>query len=375
MVAMRVVFLASTLKVGGAERITGLLSERLRTRGFTTSWALLREAGTEGLALRERGVEVIDRLAPGRFGFGAIPVLAGHFRRAGARAVYCLDHQNAVFSGVMAARLAGVPARFVAIHTTGLWGGGRSLPRGVRLVLPGLTRVIAVAEGQARYLREREGVPADRLVVIRNGIDPADFAPTPARQAAGAALRTTLLAGAPGPLLGVVAALRPEKGHEVLFAALPELLRRWPGLVVACVGDGPARAAVAAAAGAAGVADCVRLLGARDDIPDLLQAFDLVVLPSHPAVETLPLSLIEAMAAGRAVVATRVGSVDELVQEGLTGRLVPPSDPAALGAALAEALDDPARRSAWGAAGRARAAEFTLDATVARTAALLKEHA
>jgi len=84
---------------------------------------------------------------------------------------------------------------------------------------------------------------------------------------------------------------------------------------------------------------------------------------------------VGAGAAGRAVVATRVGSVDELVQEGLTGRLVPPSDPAALGAALAEALDDPARRSAWGAAGRARAAEFTLDATVARTAALLKEHA
>ena len=369
--AMRVVFLASTLRVGGAERITGLLSERLRGRGFTTSWALLRDAGAEGLALRARGLEVVDRLAPGRFGFGAIPALAEHLRRVGARALYCLDHQNAVFSGVMAARLAGVPARFVAIHTTGLWGGGRSLPRGVRLVLPGLTRVIAVAEGQARYLREREGVPADKLVVVRNGIDLADFAPTPERQAAGARARAELLAGAPGPLLGVVAALRPEKGHEVLFAALPALLRRRPGLVVACVGDGPARAAVAAAAGAAGVADCVRMLGARSDIPALLQAFDLVVLPSHPAVETLPLSLIEAMAAGRAVVATRVGSVDELVQDGVTGRLVPPADPAALAAALEELLADPARRAVCEAAGRARAAGFTLDATVARTAALL----
>ncbi|TPW02915.1 MAG: hypothetical protein FD129_3125 [bacterium] len=85
----------------------------------------------------------------------------------------------------------------------------------------------------------------------------------------------------------------------------------------------------------------VHFLGARSDVAELLPAFDLVVLPSHPVVETLPLSVMEAMAAGRPVVATRVGALDELIEDGITGWLVPPRDPEALADRLAACLADP----------------------------------
>lgn len=374
---MRVVFLASTLRVGGAERITGQVSEALARHGIESRWGLLREAGAEGEALRARGVPVESGLAPSRWAPHNVLRLAGWLRALHPGALYLLDHQNAVVAGVLAGRLAGIHRRLLAVHTTGLWSPDpavrrRSLPAGVRAVLPGITRVIAVAEAQAEYLERVEGVPRDRLVVIRNGIDVGAFAVTPERGERAARLRAGLLPEAPaGPVLMVVAALRPEKGHDVLFEALATLRRPCPGLVLLLVGDGPERAALETAAAERGLGAQVRFLGNRNDVADLLPLADLVILPSHPAVETLPLSVMEAMAAGRAVVATRVGSVAELVEDGVTGRLVAPSDPDALRAALEPLLEDPELRARYGAAAARRAASFGLEATVARTADLL----
>lgn len=369
---MNVVFIASTLKRGGAERITGEISSRLSNHGINVLWALLREPGAEGESIRKRGLEMVTRIGVSRFLNPMVVMrLQKVLTRHSAEAIYCLDHQNAVVTTALAAPLAGVKRRFLAVHTTGLWGNRPSLPAGVRNVLPSFTRVIAVARSQGRYLIEHEGVDPGRLVVIRNGIDLDLYAPTPERIARGKALRAGLAEGSTAPVIGVVAALRPEKGHALLFQAMERLLRVNTGLRLVLVGDGEERATLERLAATLRIAHAVTFLGDRDDVADLLQAFDLVVLASHPSVETLPLALIEAMAAGRAVVATRVGSVDEIVIDGVTGALVAPDDVASLSGAILRLVGDRLLREGYGRHGLEKAQEFTLDETVAQTAALL----
>ncbi len=170
------------------------------------------------------------------------------------------------------------------------------------------------------------------------------------------------LAG-PAPLVGTLARLVPQKGLEVLLDAFARLASP-ARLVIA--GDGPLRAALERRAAALDLAGRVRLLGPRADAAAVMAALDLFVLPSRW--EGFGLVLLEAMAAGRPVVASRVSAIPEVVADGETALLVPPGDAAALAAAMQALLDDPARRQAMGAAGRRRVAErFAPAAMVAAT--------
>jgi L-malate glycosyltransferase len=153
----------------------------------------------------------------------------------------------------------------------------------------------------------------------------------------------------------VPARLHPMKGHVDLLAALVTLRRHVPDVLVVCAGDGPLRAVLPALAQAAGLADNVRFLGQRSDMPALLGACDVVALPSH--IEGLPSVIMEAFAAERAVVATDVGGVPEIVEDDATGWLVPPRVPHDLADALADALVHPTVR----AARAARARQVVLD--------------
>jgi glycosyltransferase involved in cell wall biosynthesis len=144
----------------------------------------------------------------------------------------------------------------------------------------------------------------------------------------------------------------PQKGYDVLLGALPQIVEAVPDARFVWIGEGPLRDEVAEGLALAGLADRVRLLDAAPDVPTLLRAADLVIAPSR--FEGLSLVVLEAMSAGRAVVAARVVGLEEAVVDGATGRLVPAENPAALAAAVVDALRDPHRRAAWGAAGRAR---------------------
>ena len=140
----------------------------------------------------------------------------------------------------------------------------------------------------------------------------------------------------------MVAALRPEKAHEVLLDAVALMAAAGRRVRVVLAGEGPRRGALGQRAEALGINDRVDFLGIRRDVAQLLHASDVVVLPSHDVVETLPLSLLEAMACGIPVIASRVGSVPEVVIDGETGLLITPGNPAELGAAIAATLDDEA---------------------------------
>jgi glycosyltransferase involved in cell wall biosynthesis len=208
--------------------------------------------------------------------------------------------------------------------------------------------------------------------VIENGIELEHFAggAPDARQR----VRASLGAGPDEPLVLVPAALRDGKGHEVLLRALPDLRKRVPAVRVLFAGTGEREAALRSAARAVG--NAVQFLGLRTDIPELLRACDLVVLPSATRTdgtieEALPTVLLEAAAAGRAVVATRLSGIPEIVVDGRTGLLVPPNDPAALADAIATLLQDGARARAYGAAARHIAQQrFAIETQIARTQTL-----
>lgn len=250
--------------------------------------------------------------------------------------------------GVLAAWLARVPA-IVGTAQLFLPPDGTAQPR---WVLRAYRRIIAVSEEVRRRYVQELGVPDRRLAVVHNAIR---VPPTGPRRLE---LRASLLQGRPDHLVLTPARLHPQKGHTFLIAAAAET----PGATFVFAGDGPLRPALEAQAREQHVSNRCVFLGERTDVPELLAAADLVVLPS--LFEGLPVSVLEAMAAERPVIATAIGGTDEAITPEVTGLLVPPRDPSALAAAIRRLLDDPALAQRLAAAGRACVERsFSADAT------------
>lgn len=196
--------------------------------------------------------------------------------------------------------------------------------------------VVANSCAAARQL-ESEGLSDDVVRVIPNGVSLERFAP---RVYSGRPIRTIL----------TVANLRKEKAHEVLLAAASQLQSRHPQIHYLIAGGGPRGSELQALAAKLGVATQVTFLGHREDVPALLARADAFVLPSRS--EAFPNGAIEAMAAGLPVIASSVGGLVDLIEDGRTGLLVRPDDPAALAAAIESLVFSPARAEALGAAAR-----------------------
>lgn len=219
-------------------------------------------------------------------------------------------------------------------------------------------RVVTVSKGIARVL-EAAGVPASGIRQVYSAIDFRAY--QSALDVAAARARLDLPPGV--PVLVVIAQLIPRKGHRFLLQALPAVLAKHPGTRVLFVGEGAEEAALRAEVARSGLDGCVRLLGYRNDIGDILRACDVLV---HPAtMEGFANVAMQAMASGIPVVSSAVGGMPESVRDGVTGLLVPPCDPPALAAALLRLLDDPALRARLGEQGRCIVErEFNTDAMV-----------
>jgi glycosyltransferase involved in cell wall biosynthesis len=210
------------------------------------------------------------------------------------------------------------------------------------------------------------GVPADRLHVVHDGVDPRRTAGGDRRRG-----RRNLGIDDDRPLLLNVARLTDHKGHRYLLDALPAVLAKHPNACLALAGDGELRRDLQARAAQLGIPNRVRFLGYRHDVPDLLAACDLFVMPSHR--EGLGSSLIDVMLAGRPIVATTGGGIPELVGCGTSGEspvayLVPPRDPASLSQAICRALAAPAELAEMTGRGLLRAqSHFTADCMVEAT--------
>ena len=226
-----------------------------------------------------------------------------------------------------------------------------------RACRPVIQRYVPMSRDIARWLIDSVGVAPGRIRQLYNGVDVQRFAP---RVQDGAAPSAPLT-------IGTVGRLDPVKNHVRLleaFAALRDHAAKLDRpLRLLVVGDGPLRVSLEEAAALLGVRDCVEFTGARNDTPDLLRRMDLFVLPSIN--EGISNTILEAMATGLPVVASRVGGNPELIEDGVTGRLYEPAAEGALEGAMLSYLSDPDTRHQHGAAGRQRAVrDFGLDAMV-----------
>jgi glycosyltransferase involved in cell wall biosynthesis len=329
----------------GGEVQVLLLMEGLRRRGHRN--VLFCPPGSASEAeCRRRGFRSVAVPMRNQLDWRAVRGLARGFREEGIDLVHANTGRD-VWLGALAARRCGLPA--VATR------------RMDRRVAPGLRtrllygtlvrRVAAIAPAVADCLREG-GVDPARVDVIEDAVDPERTRPSRPREAMRDALGV-----APDEVLVLgVGALFERKGWDVLleaFAALAPDVRDRSVLRIA--GDGPEREALRTRLEALGLEKRAGLLGFRDDVGDLLHASDVFVLPSRR--EGLGVACLEAMATGLPVVASRVGGLGQVIDDGETGLLAPPADPAPLADALARLVCDPDLRDRLGKAARARVLE------------------
>jgi len=220
----------------------------------------------------------------------------------------------------------------------------------LHLKIPRCARIITISAGIFAVLRAA-GVAVGRLACVPSAIDASAFGATRDR----AWLERELGVLADAPLVGIAAQLIPRKGHEVLFAALADVLPHHPTLRVLVLGRGPLEAELQAHVQSAGMGEVVRFAGFRTDLPRILPCLDVL---AHPAcMEGLGIALLEAAACSVPIVASRAGGMPEVVEDGVNGYLVDPGDSASLAERLDRLLRDPALARNMGAAGRQRVAE------------------
>lgn len=339
---LRVMFCVTSMPVGGAEALLADLLHHLDRERFAPELCCLKAPGP--FAQRVPGeVPVFARLLAHKHDLLVVARLARLFRRRAIDAVVTVGAGDKMFWGRLAARAARVPVVACALHSTG-WPD--EVGRLNRLLTPLTDAFIAVAPSHGRFLVEVERLPRRKVTVIPNGVDVRRFAPRPPPPG----LKPSLGVPADAPVLGIVAALRPEKNHAMFLEAAARLRRRLPELHFLVVGDGPCRGELQALSERLGLAPAVRFTGDRADIPELLAAMDAFALSSLN--EANPVSILEAMACGKPVVAPRVGSIADSVSHGVSGLLIRVGDTESLIDSAGRLLEDPALAAAMGRAGR-----------------------
>ena len=328
----------------GGEAQVFLLMEGLRARGWRNVLFCPPESASQ-LRARERGFEVRSVEMRNDLDLAAVAALARGFTECGAGLVH-LHTRRAHWLGGLAARRARLPAVATRRMDKPLPARWRARLLHERLAL----RTAAISKSVEAQLLAA-GVPAERIVLIPSAVDPGALAARAGRPQ----LRGELGVGPDRTVLLTVGQLVHRKGQDLAIEALARLRAEGRDVVLWLAGDGPARPALERQAAERGLGDAVRFLGRRADVPDLLAACDVLVMPSRA--EGLGVAALEAMALGRAVVAARVGGLAEAVIPDATGLLVEPDDVQALSAALARVVDDRGLRERLGRGGPQRIAE------------------
>jgi glycosyltransferase involved in cell wall biosynthesis len=373
---IRVVTLVDYLTLaGGAERLALLIATRLDPERFESILCVSRFPSRRSERLTEPDLRALEVLRDARVRFLPLKrrrklelapwVRLGRFLRRERVDVLHTHKFGSNVWGALTGAAVRVPVLVAHEHTWSYRGEPlrRFLDR--ELIARAADRFVAVSREDQRRMSEVEHIDPARTVFIPNGV-----LPLPA--ASGKDVRAELGIAADAEVLGIVGLLRPHKAHEVLLAALALLAGERPKLALLVVGGGPEQEYLERAARAFGVESRTRFLGDRADVPDLLGAFDLAVCCSD--FEGSPLSVMEYMDAGLPIVASAVGGVPDLIEDGVHGLLVAPRDPRALADAIVELLSDPQRARAMGARARERrAAEFDIELQVRRLEALYEE--
>jgi len=350
--------------IGGSERHVLELLPALRARGIDARFLGLDDTGGapgpfyEALAAKDVPFERLP--CP----HDVDPGLARRTSAAVRRSRPDLVHTHLVHADVYGAYAAArARARLVSTkHNDDPFRSGRGR-YAERMLTRRADRVICITKALARFNREVVGLPAEKLRVVHYGLDAP---PQPWGMRGGPELPPDT------PVLLAICRLVPQKGLDVAVEALAGVREQHPDAHLVVLGEGPLRDELSSLAAGYGIDGAVSLPGRVGDVAWWLRRAAVIV---HPARwEGFGLALLEAMLSARPVVATAVSSIPEIVVDGETGLLVPPDDPAALAAAVSDLLDDPARASAMGEAGRARAlTEFSVERMAERTVSVYDE--
>ena len=364
---MRALLVCQNLKVGGAEELILGMSTSLPGVGVEAGIVALTQRGPIGDEAAGAGVPVhLVSGQPGPRDPAAFVRLVRLLRREQPDVVHTFLITACIY-GRLAAFAAGVPVVLAAEQNV-----YERKPRRHILLERALAtrtyRVVACCEAVGGFYQRQVGLPREKVSVVYNAVR-FDAPPTPAERGPA---RAALGLPEDALVLGTLGRLTEQKSQRTLLDALPEVARRLPNMHLFLAGDGPLRPALEAQAARLGIGERVHLLGIRRDRRNLFAAMDVFVLPS--SWEGLSLALLEAMGAGRPVVATAVGGNGEVVTDGQTGLLVPSGDTAALAAALVRLGSDPPERERIGAAAAAEARDrFSIERHVAEIAALYRQ--
>ncbi len=363
---MKVLHIQKVAGIAGSENHLLTLLPALRGSGFEPTMLVLAGPGDHPApfvaSMTSRGIdcEVISMRN------NLDPVLLPHLVK------FILGHQtqlvhahliHADLYGTLAARLAGVPAVVSTKHGYNPWRAKWFYACLDRWASFSQDRIITISDALGRLLVEVEGLRPEKLSTIHYALEGDHFR---------SSVPVDLSLEVSHPVIGTVSRLIHQKGIHVLLRAFAECAKNHPSISLVVVGDGPERSNLEILARKLGLGSRVRFLGYRPDVHQILPQFDIFTLPSFG--EGFGLVLLEAMACGKAVVATDVMSIPEIVQQGKSGLLVPAQDVSALAEALDTLIANPELRDRFGKAGFQRVrTEFTVERMVRKTAEVYQE--
>ena len=358
-------FLLTSMPIGGAETLLVNLVRRLDRNRIEPLIGCMKHKDVLGEMLAKE-IPVFSDLIGHKFDVAVLGRLKRIFIEQNVDALITIGAGDKMFWGRLAAKRAKVPVILSALHSTGWPDGVGRLNRMLTRITDGF---IAVAQQHAEYQVEQEKFPKEKVFLIPNGIDTDKFVFSPkARQQ----WRVHLGIDAEAPVVGIVAALRPEKNHDLFLESARLVSSQLTQAQFVIAGDGPERRRLEALAREKGIEDRVHFIGSTQDVVGVLSMVDMFGLSSHN--EASPVSIMEALSCQRPVVATDVGSIDESVLQGKTGFLVPRDDAQAMSERWLEILGDPSLAQQLGQQGREHIiANSSLDSMTEGYASLVED--
>jgi len=361
---VRVLHVIATLDPSGAESQMVQLCCRLDRGAFAPTVCALTRGGPLEQNLRRADVPVHILQKRGRWDIGVVVRLVRLMRALRPHVVHTwLPTSNLL--GTLAATIARVPVRITSERASDIWKG-HVWRCADRMLNPLIHRVITNADAVRNHLLSHGATPNRKIVVIRNGLDIGEF-----DEASKRPPEPPLPTPRNRLVIGAVGRLEPQKGMRYLIEAFSLLPDDLPPTDLWIAGGGCEADALRKQVAALGIEPRVTFLGSRRDVPAILRHVDVFAMPS--LWEGLPNAVLEAMAAGRPVVATSVDGTPEAVEHARTGLLVPPADPPALVNAMATLLRDAALRTEYGSAGRVKVdRDFSMERMVKETSGVYR---
>lgn len=351
----KMVFVISTMGIGGAETVFHDMAVGLDQYkdNYEVSVVCLYERGRIGKRLAEKGVEVHDRILKNRFDVKGMLKFINILRNKRPDVLYVAGQTLAQAVSFAASIFVKIPVKIIGVHSHDL--AQRALYKMFidRVTFNFATHIVCVSESQKQHIVISKRITPKKIKVIYNGVDVDRFREKKI-MGNGFSIPENAI------VIGVLASLRKEKGLDVLIQAIPDILRHCPEACFVIAGNGMEKDRLEDMAKTLGVYSNVRFLGQREDASSIVPIFDIGCLSSRT--ENFPLSILEYMACGKPVVATRIGGVPEMVKDGMNGFLVKPESPSDLSKKILSLINDKPLRRSMGTEGRKIVEEsFTLD--------------